>query len=261
ARLGGGEDGNASRLAEDQRGTRVLRVEDVLERNDLRTVKEQFAREAFMERAQPILDRAARGHLEDAVRQVAHAGAAGILDDAEAAVPRTGIDPEDLHCTRDSIAAISSSGISKFAWTCCTSSFSSRFSTSRSTFSAVSPETCTVLFGKYAIFGAPTGSLPSRALCTCMREPVSVRTSKPPSPSESTSSAPASSASSITSSSLAPFFTGMTPLWSNWNATAPEAAMLPPPLVKMARTSPAVRFLLSVRISRTNATPPGPYPS
>src|SRR5439155_13482060 len=112
ARLRGGEDGNSSGLAEDQRGARVLRVEDVLEGNDLRTVEEQLPGEPFMKRAQPILDRAAFSYLEDAVREVAHAGAAGVLDDAKAAVPRTGIDPQDLHKTLDSIAAISSSGIS-----------------------------------------------------------------------------------------------------------------------------------------------------
>jgi hypothetical protein len=42
------------------------------------------------------------------------------------------------------------------------------------------------------------------------------------------------------------------------NDTAPVSARLPPALVKVARTSPAVRFLLSVSTSTMTATPPGP---
>src|SRR5947209_9264928 len=51
------------------------------------------------------------------------------------------------------------------------------------------------------------------------------------------------------------------PLRSNWKATDPCAPIAPPALAKMARTSPAVRFLLSVSTSTTSATPAGPYPS
>ena len=53
--------------------------------------------------------------LQDAVGEVAKAGPTRVLDDAEPAVPRTRIDPQDSHSTRDSIAAISSSEISKLA--------------------------------------------------------------------------------------------------------------------------------------------------
>src|SRR3982074_447738 len=122
-----------------------------------------------MERAEPILDGAGLRDPADGARAVPHAGPTRVLDDAEPAVPRTRIDPQDSHSTRDSIAAISSSEISKLAWTCWTSSLSSRFSTSLRTFSAVSPWTWTVLLGRYTTRGAPTGSLDSSALCTWIR--------------------------------------------------------------------------------------------
>src|SRR5919204_1569506 len=53
----------------------------------------------------------------------------------------------------------------------------------------------------------------------------------------------------------------MTPHRSNIHETAPSAARLPPPFANDERTSPAVRWRLSVRHSTMTATPPGPYPS
>jgi len=49
-----------------------------------------------------------------------------------------------------------------------------------------------------------------------------------------------------------------TPTWSNMKETAPVSARLPPDLVKVARTSPAVRLRLSVKTSTMTAAPPGP---
>src|SRR5207237_976615 len=85
---------NAARLAEDQGGAGILRVEDVLQGYDLGAVQEKLAREALVQSAEPILDRAALPELEDAVGQMADGRAAGLLDDAESAVPRTRVGPD-----------------------------------------------------------------------------------------------------------------------------------------------------------------------
>ena len=102
---------------------------------------------------------------------------------------------------------------------------------------------------------------PSSASATACRLLGCVRTSNPSAPWFSTSSAPASMAASITASSVGPAFTSRTPKRSKFQATAPAKARLPPPFAKQVRTSPAVRFRLSVRHSTMRATPPGPYPS
>ena len=76
---------------------------------------------------------------------------------------------------------------------------------------------------------------------------------------DTTSSAPASIAASSIASALATLASYSTmPTWSNMNDTAPVSARLPPFLVKLARTSPAVRLRLSVSASTITATPPGP---
>ena len=90
-------------------------MEDVLHRHQLRPVAEQLAREPVVHSAKAVLDGAGPRDLQDAVGEVAKAGPTRVLDDAEPAVPRTRIDPQDSHSTRDSIAAISSSEISKLA--------------------------------------------------------------------------------------------------------------------------------------------------
>ena len=52
--------------------------------------------------------------------------------------------------------------------------------------------------------------------------------------------------------------TEITPRGSNCQATAPAPASWPPALVKIERTSAAVRLRLSVAASTRMATPPGP---
>src|SRR5262252_10251149 len=53
----------------------------------------------------------------------------------------------------------------------------------------------------------------------------------------------------------------MSPFLWNIQETAPASAMLPPFLLKTCRISLTVRLRLSVLISASSATPPGPYPS
>ena len=73
------------------------------------------------------------------------------------------------------------------------------------------------------------------------------------------SSAPASKAISIKpSSSIALASIINWPFRSNWKATAPTPAKLPPFLLIVLRTSEAERFLLSVVTSTTKPTPPAP---
>jgi hypothetical protein len=50
----------------------------------------------------------------------------------------------------------------------------------------------------------------------------------------------------------------MLPRASNKYATEPSVPRLPPRLENRCRTSPTVRFRLSVRQSTITATPPGP---
>ncbi len=64
-------------------------------------------------------------------------------------------------------------------------------------------------------------------------------------------------ASSMASALAALASYSTTPTWSNMKETAPVVARLPPFLVKIARTSPAVRLWLSVKASTITATPPG----
>ncbi len=74
-----------------------------------------------------------------------------------------------------------------------------------------------------------------------------------------TSSAPASIAFSRTSSAV-PALSGKrnSPSRSNMNDTLLVSPRLPPYLLKLDRTSPAVRLRLLVRASTISATPPGP---
>ncbi len=53
----------------------------------------------------------------------------------------------------------------------------------------------------------------------------------------------------------------MIPRFLNSHATDPVAPMWPPNFSNPWRTSPTVRWRLSVMHSTTSATPAGPYPS
>ena len=93
-------------------------MEDVLDGDDVGPVHRQLAREPVVQRPQPVLDRVLLREREHAVREVPQPRAPAVLDDAEAAEAGAGIDPEDAHASfyaRDSSAANSSSGMSKFA--------------------------------------------------------------------------------------------------------------------------------------------------
>ncbi len=150
-------------------------------------------------------------------------------------------------------------GPAKFARTVGNSSLSSRFSTRRSSFSAVSSSTATVFWGRHtrpALRGSP--NLASSAFCTSARLSAAHTTSWPSS-SDVTSSAPASMAASIMASASAFLASNaITPTRSNMNDTEPVSPRLPPDLVKKERTSEAVRLRLSVSASTITATPPGP---
>src|SRR5881296_3145104 len=79
------------------------------------------------------------------------------------------------------------------------------------------------------------------------------------SPSSRRSSAPASSKMPMRSSSFASDFgTTMSPFLWNIQETAPASAILPPFLPKTWRISLTVRLRLSVLMSMSSATPPGP---
>jgi hypothetical protein len=75
-------------------------VEDVLDRDDVRLVSRDLPRQAGVEIAQPILDGTLFSERQDPVAQVPDASAAGVLDDAEAAVPRARINPKHPHAFR-----------------------------------------------------------------------------------------------------------------------------------------------------------------
>ena len=78
-------------------------------------------------------------------------------------------------------------------------------------------------------------------------------------PSSFMSSAPASNAAlRSASSSILAFSTTSCPLRWNIHATLFSAARLPAYFVNVWRISPTVRFLLSVRVCTSSATPPGP---
>ena len=101
----------------------------------------------------------------------------------------------------------------------------------------------------------PAASSASR---TAARSPASVVTCQT-SPSSCASSAPASAAcSTISSSSSWSDDTSTTPLRSNCHATEPGVPRLALCLLKIARTSAAVRLRLSVSASTMMATPSGP---
>ena len=72
-------------------------MEHVFERDELRPMPEQFARKALVQRPEALLDRTGLADLQHTMRQVTEARPSRVLDDAEPAVPRTRIDPEDLH--------------------------------------------------------------------------------------------------------------------------------------------------------------------
>ena len=106
-----------------------------------------------------------------------------------------------------------------------------------------------------------TGSFAASSAALTSHTLVASHVTRHTEPSSFMSSAPCSSTAFITSSSLAARSTRITPLRLNCHATAPGAAIEPPILLKIARTSDAVRLRLSVRISISNATPPGAYAS
>src|SRR5919198_1372934 len=153
--------------------------------------------------------------------------------------------------------------MSKFAYTSCTSSFSSSASIRRRVFfAALSSSRLIVVLGTI-VSSEESTSIPacSSASRTAVSDSGAAMTRKLE-PSRSTSSAPPSAAASITSSSSKrSASTRITPRRSNNHATEPEPPRLPSCLLNAARTSAAVRLRLSVSASTITATPFGPYPS
>ena len=100
---------------------------------------------------------------------------------------------------------------------------------------------------------------PSKNLRTSENAAGSVYTSYTSS-SVTTSSAPASMAYSVTVSSSRSRVRSMTsrPLLLNMYDTQPVLPSSPPHLERVLRTSPAVRFLLSVSVLMISALPPTP---
>jgi hypothetical protein len=69
-------------------------MEDLLDGDEVRPVLAQRLREAVVQPREPLFDGPLLAERQHAVLEVPHAGAA-VLDDAEPAVSRSGIDPED----------------------------------------------------------------------------------------------------------------------------------------------------------------------
>ncbi len=108
---------------------------------------------------------------------------------------------------------------------------------------------------------ADSASYPAsaRALRTASRSAGWVVTTSAPPSGGLTSSAPASIAAKLSSSGSLPFSGRlMMPFCSNCQATGVSE---PPALLKMLRTSPAVRLRLSVIVATITATFDGPKPS
>ena len=113
-------------MSQDQGGADVPRVEQVLERHDIRPVPRQQLGQSAVHDQQLFRKGYARGHGDGtAVDDVVPAALR--LDAAVAGTPGAGVHPEYSHAND---ASISFASMSKFDQTCCTSSWSSSTSIS-----------------------------------------------------------------------------------------------------------------------------------
>src|SRR5262249_15310853 len=155
---------DAARMAEDDRGANVFRVEDVLHGERVGPVSRQQLGHALVDLVQSRCERIARARANHAAFDKGDGPKPVSLYDTVSGGRRARIDAEDDH---PSTFAISATSMSKFAQTFCTSSRSSIVSRSLSSESASLPATCTVFFGTIANSASATVTpLPLSAVCT-----------------------------------------------------------------------------------------------
>src|SRR5690348_4731669 len=120
ARFDGGEHRDAARVPQLQRAARVGRMKQVLDGHAIGAAGRQMTRKLAVN-ARETLGEAVAGERRDRSAGNKVMSAAVRLHAPEAGALGAGIDAEDSHAS----ASISFSSISKFAQTCCTSSWSS----------------------------------------------------------------------------------------------------------------------------------------